>query len=142
MNKTFGSTDPYVGSFQQAVLSPNRPNGVLCGRSLQGWNWGYCGANAVYHALYPRAWTVYELPGQNITLVCQQISPVFPHDYKVNEFVFNVFIIMCTVGKFLFSSSLIYHRTQQSEIIVTIYFFMIDSNINNNNNNSNNNNNV
>lgn len=66
----------------QAVLSPNRPNGVLCGRSLQGWNWGFNGAHATYHALYPRSWTVYYLPGQNIRLICRQISPVFPHDYK------------------------------------------------------------
>lgn len=69
----------------QAVLSPNRPNGVLCGRSLQGWNWGFNGAHATYHALYPRAWTTYHLPGQNIRLICRQVSPVFPHDYKVSD---------------------------------------------------------
>ena len=67
------------------MLSPNRPNGVLCGRSLQGWNWGFNGAHATYHALYPRAWTIYYLPGQNIKLVCRQISPVFPNDYKVHS---------------------------------------------------------
>lgn len=67
------------------MLSPNRPNGVLCGRSLQGWNWGFNGAHATYHALYPRAWTIYYLPGQNIRLVCRQISPVFPNDYKVHN---------------------------------------------------------
>ena len=65
------------------MLSPNRPNGVLCGRSLQGWNWGFNGAHATYHALYPRAWTIYYLPGQNIKLICHQVSPVFPNDYKV-----------------------------------------------------------
>lgn len=52
---------------------------------LQGWNWGYCGEYAFYHALYPRAWTVYHLPGQNVTLTCRQISPVIPHDYKVGD---------------------------------------------------------
>ncbi|EDO31657.1 predicted protein, partial [Nematostella vectensis] len=76
----------------QAVLSPNRPNGVLCGRSLQGWNWGFSGSNAVYHALYPRAWTRYELPGQDIILVCRQVSPVFPHDYKDTSLPVAVFI--------------------------------------------------
>lgn len=76
----------------QAVLSPNRPNGVLCGRSLQGWNWGFNGANATYHALYPRAWTIYYLPGQNIKLVCRQVSPVFPHDYRDTSLPVAVFV--------------------------------------------------
>ncbi|XP_068685354.1 non-lysosomal glucosylceramidase-like isoform X1 [Montipora capricornis] len=76
----------------QAVLSPNRPNGVLCGRSLQGWNWGFNGAHATYHALYPRAWTIYYLPGQNIRLVCRQISPVFPNDYKDTSLPAAVFV--------------------------------------------------
>lgn len=76
----------------QAVLSPNRPNGVLCGRSLQGWNWGFNGAHATYHALYPRAWTIYYLPGQNIKLVCRQVSPVFPHDYRDTSLPVAVFI--------------------------------------------------
>lgn len=63
----------------QQVLSVERPP------TLQGWNWGYCGEYAFYHALYPRAWTVYHLPGQNVTLTCRQISPVIPHDYQVTE---------------------------------------------------------
>lgn len=53
--------------------------------TLQGWNWGYCGEYAYYHSLYPRAWTVYHLPGQNVTLTCRQVSPVMPHDYQVTE---------------------------------------------------------
>eukprot|EP00064_Thunnus_orientalis_P017605 superscaffoldBa00003790_g17689 len=60
----------------QQVLSVERPP------TLQGWNWGYCGEYAFYHALYPRAWTVYHLPGQNVTLTCRQVSPVIPHDYQ------------------------------------------------------------
>uniref|UniRef100_W5MSZ8 Non-lysosomal glucosylceramidase n=1 Tax=Lepisosteus oculatus TaxID=7918 RepID=W5MSZ8_LEPOC len=62
----------------QQVLSVERPP------TLQGWNWGYCGSYAFYHALYPRAWTVYDLPGQNVTLTCRQVSPVIPHDYQVS----------------------------------------------------------
>ncbi|KAG8431056.1 hypothetical protein GDO86_019484 [Hymenochirus boettgeri] len=60
----------------QQVLSVDRPH------TLQGWNWGYSGKHAFYHALYPRAWTVYQLPGQNVTLTCRQISPIIPNDYK------------------------------------------------------------
>lgn len=63
----------------QQVLSVERPP------ALQGWNWGFCGEYAYYHALYPRAWTVYHLPGQNVTLTCRQISPIIPHDYQVRE---------------------------------------------------------
>lgn len=62
----------------QQVLSVERPN------TLQGWNWGYCGHYAFYHALYPRSWTVYQLPGQDVVLTCRQITPIIPHDYQVS----------------------------------------------------------
>ncbi|XP_035459458.2 non-lysosomal glucosylceramidase [Scophthalmus maximus] len=70
----------------QQVLSVERPP------TLQGWNWGYCGEYAFYHALYPRAWTVYHLPGQNVTLTCRQISPVVPHDYQDSSLPVAVFV--------------------------------------------------
>uniref|UniRef100_A0A8C3E6Y6 Non-lysosomal glucosylceramidase n=3 Tax=Corvus moneduloides TaxID=1196302 RepID=A0A8C3E6Y6_CORMO len=70
----------------QQVLSVERPS------TLQGWNWGYCGHYAFYHALYPRAWLVYELPGQNVVLTCRQLSPVIPHDYKDSSLPVGVFI--------------------------------------------------
>ncbi|XP_048787286.1 non-lysosomal glucosylceramidase [Lagopus muta] len=70
----------------QQVLSVEKPS------ALQGWNWGYCGHYAFYHALYPRAWMVYELPGQNVVLTCRQISPVIPHDYKDSSLPVGVFI--------------------------------------------------
>lgn len=70
----------------QQVLSVERPP------TLQGWNWGYCGEYAFYHALYPRAWTVYQLPGQNVTLTCRQVSPVIPHDYQDSSLPVAVFV--------------------------------------------------
>ncbi|XP_046895969.1 non-lysosomal glucosylceramidase [Hypomesus transpacificus] len=70
----------------QQVLSVERPP------VLQGWNWGYCGEYAFYHALYPRAWTVYHLPGQNVTLTCRQVSPVIPHDYQDSSLPVAVFV--------------------------------------------------
>ncbi|NXD73580.1 GBA2 glucosylceramidase, partial [Eolophus roseicapillus] len=70
----------------QQVLSLEKPS------TLQGWNWGYCGHYAFYHALYPRAWMVYELPGQNVVLTCRQVSPVIPHDYKDSSLPVGVFI--------------------------------------------------
>ncbi|KAM3910339.1 non-lysosomal glucosylceramidase, partial [Leptodactylus fuscus] len=70
----------------QQVLSTEHPH------TLQGWNWGYSGTQAYYHALYPRAWSVYHLPGQGITLTCRQVSPVIPHDYKDSSLPLAVFV--------------------------------------------------
>ncbi|XP_027405420.1 non-lysosomal glucosylceramidase isoform X2 [Bos indicus] len=70
----------------QQVLSVERPS-VLC-----SWNWGLCGYFAFYHALYPRAWTVYQLPGQNVTLTCRQITPILPHDYQDSSLPVGVFV--------------------------------------------------
>ncbi|XP_019619561.1 PREDICTED: LOW QUALITY PROTEIN: non-lysosomal glucosylceramidase-like [Branchiostoma belcheri] len=70
----------------QQVLSTRHPS------CLTEWNWSYSPAHAYYHALYPRAWTVYDLPGQNITLTCRQVSPVLPHDYKDSSLPAAVFV--------------------------------------------------
>nr|CAD7399134.1 unnamed protein product [Timema cristinae] len=62
----------------QKVLSPyNKPN-----HGLSSWNWNFNGSHAQYCALYPRAWTIYEIPEHKIRLICRQISPVIPHNYK------------------------------------------------------------
>ncbi|KAF6124481.1 glucosylceramidase beta 2 [Phyllostomus discolor] len=70
----------------QQVLSVERPS------VLRSWNWGLCGYFAFYHALYPRAWTVYQLPGQNVTLTCRQITPILPHDYQDSSLPVGVFV--------------------------------------------------
>ncbi|XP_059781022.1 non-lysosomal glucosylceramidase isoform X1 [Balaenoptera ricei] len=70
----------------QQVLSVERPS------VLHSWNWGLCGYFAFYHALYPRAWTVYQLPGQNVTLTCRQITPILPHDYQDSSLPVGVFV--------------------------------------------------
>ncbi|XP_030048660.1 LOW QUALITY PROTEIN: non-lysosomal glucosylceramidase [Microcaecilia unicolor] len=70
----------------QQVLSMEKPYTLL------SWNWGYSGHHAFYHALYPRAWTVYHLPGQHVTLTCRQISPIIPHDYKDTSLPVGVFV--------------------------------------------------
>ncbi|XP_054842573.1 non-lysosomal glucosylceramidase [Eublepharis macularius] len=70
----------------QQVLSVERPG------SLQGWNWGFCGHYAFYHALYPRAWTVYQLPGQDVVLTCRQVAPIIPHDYQDTSLPVGVFV--------------------------------------------------
>lgn len=63
----------------QNVLSPNRPpkDG-----SLSKWKWNFPADQAEYTALYPRSWTTYNIKEYGLTLVCRQISPVIPNNYK------------------------------------------------------------
>lgn len=49
---------------------------------LKAWNMAYSASHITYSALYPQAWYQYELPGQNVTLTCHQLSPIIPHNYK------------------------------------------------------------
>jgi len=49
---------------------------------MRGWKWGLPPSTASYHALYPRAWTIYDDPLPQIRLTCRQVSPVIPHDYR------------------------------------------------------------
>ncbi|CAH8536627.1 unnamed protein product [Dicrocoelium dendriticum] len=65
----------------QRVLSP-RTHASGCAPGLRDWLWGFPTHHGHYVGLYPRAWTVYEIPDCQLLLVCQQISPVIPHDYK------------------------------------------------------------
>ncbi|XP_038074179.1 non-lysosomal glucosylceramidase-like [Patiria miniata] len=73
----------------QQVLYP----GQVSSRHLaQAWQWQFPGDQAHYHGLYPRAWTVYRIPDQDVTLVCRQVSPIFPHDYKDTCLPVGVFV--------------------------------------------------
>ncbi|XP_039256839.2 non-lysosomal glucosylceramidase-like [Styela clava] len=51
-------------------------------KHLKSWKWEFPGSQAFYHALYPRAWTVYEIPEHKVVLTCRQVSPVIPNEYK------------------------------------------------------------
>ncbi|KAL6074486.1 Non-lysosomal glucosylceramidase, variant 2 [Balamuthia mandrillaris] len=70
------------------VLNPREaPRG-----SLQDWNWGLIGEDSYYTALFPRAWTIYEEPDEDLRLVCRQISPVIPHNYRDSSLPVSVFV--------------------------------------------------
>ncbi|CAK7357173.1 unnamed protein product [Dovyalis caffra] len=59
---------------------------------IESWDWNLKGNNSTYHALYPRAWTVYEgEPDPELRVVCRQISPFIPHNYKESSFPVSVF---------------------------------------------------
>lgn len=82
------------GEKYSTVLCPERPE-VLKGSKSSGigsWDWNLSGHNSTYHALFPRAWTVYEgEPDPELSIVCRQISPFIPHNYKESSFPVAVF---------------------------------------------------
>lgn len=57
-------------------------------KQLSAWEWDFDGSQAEYTALYPRAWSVFRIPDYAVTLVCRQISPIIPNNYKVCKFIY------------------------------------------------------
>lgn len=53
---------------------------------LKSWKSLIDGSKCQYTGLYPRSWTEYDLSEYGINLICRQISPVIPHNYKVTYF--------------------------------------------------------
>ncbi len=74
------------------VLFPGRPPG----RHLAAWQWNMNSACATYHALYPRAWFTYEQPLPGVRLVCRQLSPVIPHNYRESSYPVGHFLWQIT----------------------------------------------
>jgi non-lysosomal glucosylceramidase len=72
---------------QVQTLFPGQPkNG-----NLSTWKWRMNPECATYHALFPRAWTVYDCPLPDVRLTCRQMSPVIPHNYRESSFPIGVF---------------------------------------------------
>lgn len=96
-------------------VSINRESEVS---GIGSWDWNLNGDNSTYHALFPRAWSVYEgnidtlniytsesiisfighlflfdagEPDPALKIVCRQISPFIPHNYKESSFPVSVF---------------------------------------------------
>ncbi|KAJ7567463.1 hypothetical protein O6H91_02G149200 [Diphasiastrum complanatum] len=69
-----------------SVLAPVRPEeigGKGENAGISSWNWNLNGKNSTYHALFPRAWTIYDgEPDPHLKISCRQISPFIPHNYK------------------------------------------------------------
>ncbi|KAK4271058.1 hypothetical protein QN277_019806 [Acacia crassicarpa] len=81
------------GEKYSSVLYPGKPD-VLKENTVSGiglWDWNLNGQSSTYHALYPRAWTVYKEPDPSLQIVCRQISPVIPHNYKESSYPVSVF---------------------------------------------------
>jgi len=67
---------------QAVVLAAQRP----MTKALSTWRWGLPLERCTYHALFPRSWTVYEQPLPGVRLVCKQVSPVIPHNYRESSY--------------------------------------------------------
>ncbi|XP_059651106.1 uncharacterized protein LOC132298754 [Cornus florida] len=83
-----------TGEKYSTVLCPGSPEVFKDGSAsgIGSWDWNLNGCNSTYHALFPRAWTVYEgEPDPELRIVCRQISPFIPHNYKESSFPVTVF---------------------------------------------------
>ena len=69
------------------VLYPGQPPN----EQLSAWKWKMPASCATYHALFPRAWTVYENPLPDLRLACTQISPVIAGNYRESSYPCTVF---------------------------------------------------
>ncbi|XP_037957731.1 non-lysosomal glucosylceramidase isoform X2 [Teleopsis dalmanni] len=59
---------------------------------LSSWHFNIDESKCSYTGLYPRSWTEYDLSEYGIRLICRQISPVIPHDYKESSLPCAVFV--------------------------------------------------
>ncbi|KAL6868128.1 hypothetical protein ACP4OV_014973 [Aristida adscensionis] len=87
------------GKKYSTVLHPGKPD-LPKGSDISGigsWDWNLNGQNSSYHALYPRAWTVYNgEPDPDLKIVCRQISPIIPHNYQQSSYPVAVFTFAVT----------------------------------------------
>ncbi|GLJ21298.1 hypothetical protein SUGI_0391310 [Cryptomeria japonica] len=67
-----------------SVLAPGCPEDLGKGDDgISTWDWGLDGQYSTYHALFPRAWTIYDgEPDPELKISCRQISPFIPHNYR------------------------------------------------------------
>ncbi|CAA2959830.1 non-lysosomal glucosylceramidase [Olea europaea var. sylvestris] len=78
-----------------SVLASGRHEGL--GKSgdhgISSWGWNLTGQHSTYHALFPRAWTIYDgEPDPELKVSCRQISPFIPHNYKESSLPTAVFV--------------------------------------------------
>ncbi|XP_020106842.1 non-lysosomal glucosylceramidase-like [Ananas comosus] len=91
------------GAKYSTVLSPGSSD-VQKGNNISGvgsWDWILNGQNSTYHALYPRAWTIYNgEPDPDLKIICRQISPIIPHNYQQSSYPVAVFTFtLINLGK-------------------------------------------
>ncbi|QHO32486.1 Non-lysosomal glucosylceramidase [Arachis hypogaea] len=93
---------------------------------IQSWDWNLSGDKSTYHALYPRAWTIYEEPDPALRIVCPQISPIIPHNYKESSFPAPVFtFVLNNFGKTTADVTLLFTWIVSETFLLTIYYYTV-----------------
>ncbi|KAF5962009.1 hypothetical protein HYC85_003218 [Camellia sinensis] len=89
-----------------SVLAPGQHEGLGCcyeilswlvgnwaDKGISSWGWNLSGQHSTYHALFPRAWTIYDgEPDPELKVSCRQISPFIPHNYRDSSLPTAVFV--------------------------------------------------
>lgn len=78
-----------------SVLAPGQHEGLGKNndQGISSWGWNLSGQRSTYHALFPRAWTVYDgEPDPDLKVSCRQISPFVPHNYRDSSLPAAVFV--------------------------------------------------
>uniref|UniRef100_A0A914Z6B5 Non-lysosomal glucosylceramidase n=1 Tax=Panagrolaimus superbus TaxID=310955 RepID=A0A914Z6B5_9BILA len=76
-------------TIKQTVLSCAYNSGEA---PLSSWDFTFPSENVAYRGLYPRSWTKYDLPEYGITVICRQITPIIPNNYKDSSLPTTVFV--------------------------------------------------
>lgn len=87
------------GTKNSTVLSSRNPKMLkeISTSGIGSWDWNLKGENSTYHALYPRAWTIYNRePDPDMKITCRQISPFIPHNYEHSSLPVAVFTYTLT----------------------------------------------
>ncbi|XP_073102856.1 uncharacterized protein [Elaeis guineensis] len=78
-----------------SVLAPGQHEGIKKSgdQGISSWDWNLSGQHSTYHALFPRAWTIYDgEPDPDLKISCRQISPFIPHNYRESSLPASVFV--------------------------------------------------
>lgn len=77
-----------------SVLAPGQHGSLGKGdEGISSWGWNLSGQNSTYHALFPRAWTIYDgEPDPELKISCRQISPFIPDNYRDSSLPAAVFV--------------------------------------------------
>ncbi|XP_052161898.1 uncharacterized protein LOC127779204 isoform X2 [Oryza glaberrima] len=78
-----------------SVLAPGQHDSLKKSNDdgISSWDWKLRGDRSTYHALFPRAWTVYDgEPDPELKVSCRQISPFIPHNYQESSLPTSVFV--------------------------------------------------
>ncbi|CAN1144521.1 Non-lysosomal glucosylceramidase [Linum perenne] len=84
-----------------SVLAPGQHDciGKARDHGISSWDWNLNGQHSTYHALFPRAWTIYDgEPDPDLKISCRQISPFIPHNYRESSLPTAVFVYTNSVG--------------------------------------------